>query len=134
MTQPPGPYGDAYGQPQGQPIRYGPPQAPPAPYGQPGPSPYGQPGPPIPYGPPGPFGPPPQPPRPPRNNLLPWLIVAGAVLLSGIGIVLVLLLTGKDSEQENRAAPIESSRPAATTSPASPSREAPVGNLPGGAQ
>lgn len=134
MTQPPGPYGNAYGQPQGQPLRYGPPQAPPAPYGQPGPSPYGQPGPPIPYGPPGPFGPPPQPPRPPRNNLLPWLIVAGAVLLSGIGIVLVLLLTGKDSEQENRAAPTESSRPAATTSPASPSREAPVGDLPGGAQ
>jgi hypothetical protein len=126
MTQPPAPHGDAYG--------------PPPPYGRPGP--YGPPppyGPPTPYEPPRPYEPgrygaPPQPPRPPTKNLLPWLIVAGAVLLSGLGIALVLLLTGGDSGGEDRAAGTESSSAPATTSPASPSREAPVGDLPGGAQ
>ena len=36
--------------------------------------------------------PPPQP--PPTNNLLPWLIVGGAVFVSGLGILLVVLLRG----------------------------------------
>jgi hypothetical protein len=124
MTQPPGPYGPPYGEPN--------------PFGQPGHSrpPYGQQGPVAPqYGQPGPYGPPPQPPQPPaKNNLLPWLIVGGAVLLSGIGIALVLLLGGRDSGTEDRAAASTTSSAPATTSSAEPSRESSLGDLPGGAQ
>lgn len=118
MTQPPGPYGPPYG--------------PPAPQDQPGP--FGQRPPqhqPAPYGQPGPYGPPPQPPG--RRNLLPWLIVGGAVLLSGIGIALVLLLAGGDPGTENRAAATSSSAPT-TSSPTAPTREPALGDLPGGAQ
>ncbi len=117
MTQPPAPYGDAYDQPQGRPAQHG----------QPGPY-----GPPTFYG-PGPYG---QPPRAPTKNLVPWLIVAGAVLLSGIGIALVLLLTGGEPGSDDRVAAAETESPStsATTSPASPGREAPVGDLSGGAQ
>ncbi len=75
MTQPPGPYGDAFDTPRYEPTSYGP-------YAQPGQ-----------YAQPNPYGPPPQPPRPRKKNLLPWLIVGGAVLLSGIGIMLVVLFT-----------------------------------------
>ncbi|WP_164704519.1 hypothetical protein [Blastococcus litoris] len=113
MTQPPGPYGPPYGQP--------------APYGQPVPPPQ----PPQGYGQPGTYGAPPQPPA--RKNLLPWLIVGGAVLLSGIGIALVLLLGGGDSGSEERAAASTTSS-APTTSSAEPSRESSLGDLPGGAQ
>src|SRR3954463_8489980 len=78
--------GDAMSQPP-----YGPPGQYPPPYGQGppfGPPQYG-------YGAPGPFGQPPQPPPPPPpKNVLPGRIVGGAVLLSGLGIVLVLLPRG----------------------------------------
>lgn len=110
MTQPPGPYGTPYGQP--------------APQNQSGP--YGRPA-------PGPYGPPQQLPPSRQRSLLPWLIVGGAVLLSGVGIALVLLLTGGDSGNENRAAAPPSSAPA-TSSSAEPSRQASLGDLPGGAQ
>jgi hypothetical protein len=114
MPQPPAPYGDAHGPPRGRPGPYGP----------------------VPHGSPPQPPEPPQPPqpRPPTKNLLPWLIVAGAVSVSGIGIALVLLLTGGDSGQDDRAAASESAGAPATTSPATPGREAPVGDLPGGAQ
>jgi len=120
MTQPPGPYGPPYGEP--------------TPYGQqppPGRPPYAGPAAPQ-YGQPAPYGQPPQPPA--RKNLLPWLIVGGAVLLSGIGIALVLLLGGGDSENEQRAAASTTSSAPATTSSAEPSRESSMGDLPGGAQ
>jgi hypothetical protein len=113
MTQPPGPYGPPYGEP----TPYG------RPYGQPGPPPYGQ---------PGPYGAPPQPPA--RKNLLPWLIVGGAVLLSGIGIGLVLLLGGGSSGTEERAAAATTSSAPATSSSAEPGQESALGDLPGGAQ
>jgi hypothetical protein len=74
MSQPPGPYGQY---PQPSPGPYGPP----APYGQPAGG----------Y-PPGGSRPPPK-----QNNALPWIIVGSAVLLSGLGILLVVLLTGDDS-------------------------------------
>ena len=111
MTQPPGPYGPPYGEPTpyGAP-QYGPPQ----------------------YGRPGPYGPPPQPPA--KKNLIPWLIVGGAVLLSGIGIGLVLLLGGGDSGTEEQAAVATTSSAPATSSSAEPSRESALGDLPGGAQ
>lgn len=125
MTQPPGPYGDAYGQPQGQPPPYGPSQ----PYAQPGP--YGPPGS---YGAPGPYGVPSQPPGPPQKNLLPWLIVGGAVLLSAIGILLVVLFTGTGSPAVEETATRVSSTAPATSSSASPSRQPALGDLPGGAQ
>ncbi|TQN43836.1 hypothetical protein FHU33_3304 [Blastococcus colisei] len=106
MTPPPGPYGAPYGQP----VPYGPP---------------------TPQNQPGPYGPPPQ---PPRTNLLPWLIIGGAVLLSGIGIALVLLFTGRDSGNENPAAAQSSSSAPAASSPADASEEPARGDLPGGAQ
>ncbi|HEY0126277.1 MAG TPA: hypothetical protein VGB58_03975 [Blastococcus sp.] len=116
MTQPPGPYGPPYGEP--------------TPYGRP--APYGA----SPYGQPAPYGAPPMPPQPPqpRKNLLPWLIVGGAVLLSGIGIGLVLLLRGGDSGTEVRAAAGTTSSAPATSSSAEPRQESALGDLPGGAQ
>ena len=117
MSQPSGPYG---------PGPYGP-----GPYGAPGQPPYGQQpppyGPPA-YGAPGPYSPPP----PPRNkNLLPWLIVGGAVVLSGLGILLVVLLRGDDSpdpqiDATNSTAPV--------TSSFSADASASHADLPGGAQ
>jgi hypothetical protein len=116
MTQPPGPFGP-YGQPGPYPQQ--PPYGPqPGGYGQPG---YGQPG----YGQPGPYSPPP-PPR--KKNVLPWLIVGGAVLLSGLGILLVVLLRGDDSPDPQATS---------TTAPATSSADAsgPAhADLPGGAQ
>jgi hypothetical protein len=94
MSQPPGPHGGEP-DPQAERRRPGPfpqpgvrgPSGPPAPYGPP-PSyarpPYGTPG--YPY--PDPYGPPPK-----RRNLLPWLVVGGALLIFGLGLLLVLLLT-----------------------------------------
>lgn len=113
MSQPPGPFGP-YG-PSGQ---Y--PQQPP--YGQ-QPGGYGQQG----YGQPGPYSPPPP---PQKKNLLPWLIVGGAVVLSGLGILLVVLLRGDDSPDTvdvatNSTAPATSSSADASASHA---------DLPGGAQ
>jgi hypothetical protein len=156
MTQPPGPYGP-YGQPAepnrptpppppGQSSPYPPPSRPygqPAPYGPPptGQQPnFGQPA----YGPPpqapggfpaGGYGQPPQPPE--KKGLLPWLIVGLAVLVSGVGVALVFLLTGKDddSSSDNQAATSSSS--SSSSSSASPSADhghEPAGDLPGGAQ
>ena len=116
MSQPP------YGPPPGQyPSPYGPgPQ-----YGQYGPPPYG-------YGAPG-FGQAPPPPPPPKKTgLLPWLIVGGAVLLSGLGILLVVLLRPDQPAGTTDAA--TNSTPAATSS-STPSASAPArGELPGGAR
>lgn len=117
MTQPPGPYGPPYGEPTN-------------PYGTPGQPAYGQ-QPPA-YGQPGPYGPPPGQPQPPKKSLLPWLIVGGALLLAGTGIAMVLLLTGRESDEE-RADASTSSSPA-TSSSASPTSEQSLGDLPGGAQ
>jgi len=71
--------------------------------------------------------PPPYTPPPPRTNLLPWLIVGGAVLLSGLGILLVLLL--RPDRPEPEAAP---SSPTTTPAPSTAPRT--HRDLPGGAQ
>jgi hypothetical protein len=114
MTQPPGPFG-----PYGQPGQY--PQQPP--YGQ-QPGGYGQPT----YGQPGPYSPPPP---PPKKNLLPWLIVGGAVVLSGLGILLVVLLRGDDSPVPQAT---NSTAPAASSSAEASAGDATHADLPGGAQ
>jgi hypothetical protein len=94
------------------------------PYGQPGPPPYGQ----YPsYGPGAPYG---QPPPPPEKNLLPWLIVGGAVLLSGLGILLVVLLRGDDIGTTNAA----TTTAPASSAPATSASASAHGELPGGAQ
>ena len=72
--------------------------------------------------------PPPYTPPPPRKNLLPWLIVGGAVLLSGLGILLVLLLRPDRAGPE--AAPL-SSRTAISTPSTAPRTHR---DLPGGAE
>jgi hypothetical protein len=95
---------------------------PPGPYGPP----YGHP---APYGRPGPVR------RPPEKKLLPWLIVGGAVLLSGIGILLVVLFAGGGSATVDESPSSGSSTaPATSSSSASPSRPSALGDLPGGAQ
>jgi hypothetical protein len=109
MSQPPGPF-DPYGQYPQQP-----------PYGQ-QPGGYLQPG----YGQPAPYSPPP----PPKKNVLPWLIVGGAVLLSGLGILLVVLLRGDDSPDPQNVA-TNSTAPATSSSAAASASRA---ELPGGAQ
>ena len=122
MTQPPGPFGGPYGRPgpydaSGRPV--------PPPTGQ-FPTPYGPPG----YGWPGPYGaPPPPPPR--KKNVVPWLIVGGAVLVSGLGILLVVLLRGGDSTGPQNDA--TNSTPAASTS-STGANATDRGELPGGAQ
>jgi len=74
-----------------------------------------------------PLPPPSTPPPPPKKNLLPWLIVGGAVLLSGLGLLLVLLL--RPDRPGPEAAP---SSPTATSAPSTaPSTHR---ELPGGAQ
>ena len=109
------------------------------PYGRPGPyqppgqypgsTPYGQQ--PTGYGPPGPYGGPPGPPR--KNNVLPCLIVGGAVLLSGLGILLVVLLRGADTTEPQNAA--AGSTTAASSSSAGSDASGPANaDLPGGAQ
>jgi hypothetical protein len=105
--------GDAMSQPPYRPPRPPPGQFP-APYG------YGRPG----------FGqaPPPQPPN--KTDLLPWLIVGGAVLLSGIGILLVLLLTGEPSTATTEATASTAVASSATASAGARAR----GELPGGAR
>ena len=111
MTQPPyGPPGQ-YPPPYGPDPRYGPS---PAGYGQFGL--YGQPRQP--------------PPAPPKKSLLPWLIVGGAVLLSGVGLLLVFLLRG-DPTPRHDAAP--ATAPPSSAAESSPSRSGHAG-LPGGAQ
>ena len=72
--------------------------------------------------------------RPPsdrtRKNLLPWLIVGGAVLLSGIGILLVVLLRG-----DGASTPVAAPSSTAPSSAPSTRTSAPThGGLPGGAQ
>jgi hypothetical protein len=79
---------------------------------------------------PGPYGqPPPQP--PPQKKLLPWLIVGVAVLLSGLGLLLVVLLRGGDSDTTN-AGPT-SAAPASSAPTGSASASAHAG-MPDGAQ
>jgi hypothetical protein len=69
--------------------------------------------------PPGPYG---APPRPPRIPLLPWVIVALAVLVSGLGILLVILLTADDPPAPPAAATTSGSESSsATTESSAPS-------------
>jgi hypothetical protein len=82
------------------------------------------------YGPGTPYGQPPRPPPPPENKLLPWLIVGGAVLLSGLGILLVRLLRG-DTGTTNAAT---STTAPASSAPATSASASAHGKLPGGAQ
>ena len=75
----------------------------------------------------------PSPPPPPqKKNLLPWFIVGGAVLLSGLGILLVVLLRGDDSPDTEDVA-TNSTAPAPATS-SSADASAGHADLPGGAQ
>ena len=61
--------------------------------------------------------PPGPPPRPPKRSLLPYLIVAGAVLVSGLVILLAVRLTGGKAPAPQAAATTTSSpSPAATES------------------
>ncbi len=107
MSQPPGQFGGPYGPPGA----YGPPSSP---YG----SPY------VPPVAPAGYGGPPQ-----RNNLLPWLIVGAAVLLSGLGLLLAVLLTsGGDPSPAAATAP---STESSTSAP--PTRPTDAGGLVGGA-
>ena len=65
-----------------------------------------------------------------RKNLLPWLIVGGAVLLSGIGILLTVLLRG-----DGTGTPVAAPSSTAPSSAPSTRTSAPThGDLPGGAQ
>ena len=97
------------------------------PYGPPGHPPYGRhPA----YGQGAPYGQPPQLP-PPRRNLLPWLIVGGAVLLSGLGLLPVILLRGGGTGTGDAAA---GSTAPASSAPATSASAASRGHLPGGAQ
>ena len=88
-----------------------------------------------PYGPPGAYGPPVGPAGhgapPPRNNALPWVIVAAAVLLSGLGLLLVFLLT-RDGDRAPAAATATSAEPS-TSASAAPTRATEAGGLVGGA-
>jgi hypothetical protein len=77
---------------------------------------------------PSPFSRPP--PEPPKKNVVPWLIVGGAVLLSGLGVLLVVLLRSGDTAGTATAA---TSSTAASSAPATASASA-HGQLPGGAQ
>ena len=86
------------------------------------------------FGPFDPYGrrlPPPDTPPPRRKNLLPWLIVGGAVLLSGLGLLLVVLLRSETTTGTGTAA--TGSTAAASSAPAGTSASA-SGQPPGGAQ
>lgn len=136
MTVPPGgPYGQGpyganpygqdpyWGQPQGG-GTYPYPQTGPNPYAQGGQYPYPPPGgyPPPPYPPPGQQFPPggpvgPYPPGPPpggSNSKLPWLIIAGLVVLGVIALVatLVVMRGGHNNKPSTTAAPPSTSGPA----------------------
>jgi hypothetical protein len=70
------------------------------------------------------------PPERQRKNRLPWLIVGGAVLISGLGILLVLLLRPDHTTGSATAA---TGSTAASSTPATASASG-HGRLPGGAQ
>src|ERR1700753_1988338 len=117
MTVPPGgPYGQGpYGpNPYGQdPYWGGQPQGGGYPYSQPGPYPqYPQPGQHLPPG--GPVGPyPPGPPPRGSSSKLPWLIVAGLVVLGVIALVATLIvMRGGHDNKPSTAAPPTTSGPA----------------------
>ncbi len=81
-----------------------------------------------PYGPRGPSGRPPEPPE--KNNLVPWLIVGGAVLLSALGLLLVLLLRGDRTTGTHAEAAIATAPSVPSSTPAKAHHR----DLPGGAQ
>jgi hypothetical protein len=92
---------------------------------------------------PGPFpppgcpqsGPPAQPPH--KKNLFPWLIVGGALLIFGLGILLLVLFTqgdGSRSQPHGVVATSTSWSSPSSSLPASPDHEFASGVLPGGAQ
>jgi hypothetical protein len=125
MSQPPDPDGGEPGRPArprrpGEPGPDGPPQA----YARP---PYGTAG--GPY--PDPFG---LPPRPKKRNLLPWLVVGGALVLFGLGLLLVLLLTRDGGTQGGQGTRVTVSSDAPSSPAADLSPPAATGNLPGGAR
>jgi hypothetical protein len=73
--------------------------------------------------------PPPYTPPPPKRDLLPWLIVGSAVLLSGLGLLLVVLL-----RDGHRVEPVAAA-PTTTTATSAPSAgRSTHGGLPGGAR
>ena len=101
----PGPYpqGGPYGYPPGGPYPYPPPGGTPYPNQQ-----YPQPGQPFPPG--GPGGPyPPGPPPGGRGSKLPWLIVAGLVVLAVIALVATLLVMRGGHDNKPAAAPSSTS-------------------------
>jgi hypothetical protein len=125
MSQPPGQYGPPYGPPPQQP------------YGQPGGYPGGPggfgPGGPGGFGPGGPGGPggygqPPQ-----KKSALPWIIVGLTVVLVGVGVLLVVLLTGDDETTAAASTPSTSTSTSTSTSSSSSSSSAGMGSAPGGA-
>jgi hypothetical protein len=132
MSQPLGSHGGEPNQPA-QPHRSGPspqpgtprPYEPRPPHGPPsyGPPHHGRPG----HPPQGPYGGPP--PRP-KRNLLPWLIVGGALLIFGLGLLLVLVLTRDEGTRTQSAGSLSSSPSSSVRS----GREAATWNLPGGAR
>jgi hypothetical protein len=69
----------------------------------------------------GPYGGPPLLPSPQKRNLLPWLIVGGAVLLFGLLLLVVLLLTRDGGPR------LQPGGQAASSTPASPSSSSPAG-------
>jgi hypothetical protein len=78
-----------------------------------------------------------------KQGFLPWLIAGAVALVAGVGVLLFFLFSGDDERSTDTEAatatssssssPSSSSAPA-TTSPAEPSEESPLGDLPGGAQ
>jgi hypothetical protein len=65
-----------------------------------------------------------------KKNLLPWLIVGGAVLFSGLGILLVVLLTGDDGSSTTAA---DQATASVSSAPATDDGSHDDGALPGGA-
>ncbi len=123
MTQPYGSHGRPSEPHRPTPPGPYPPQGPPPAFGAPPPGPGGFP--------PGGYGPPPR----KNNGLLPWVIVGAAMLVSGLGVLLVFLLTRGERGPDTQATPSSSSSSApASSSSAGPSQESATGNLPGGAR
>jgi hypothetical protein len=122
MSQPLGPQSGEPNQPA-QPHQSGPTWEPGTPRPHDPRPPHGPPA----YGPPHYGGPPPR----PKRNLLPWLIVGGALLIFGLGLLLVLMLT-RDGGSRSQSAPWNPS--SSPSSSVRSGREAATWNQPGAAR